>query len=146
LQRSKRDRRARDLKDEGERLDDIRVQLGEEQKREGQLVGEEQAYHRNVARRDALVREISKKNGIKGFDHDSLDKNQWIDFRSRMNELQRRHALAVETTQREGHEKNQEFTLQLQSLHANIATLKAERESLLKQIVRARVLRLAASR
>jgi hypothetical protein len=143
LQRSKRDRWARDLKDEGERLDDIRVQLGEEQKREGQLVGEEQAYHRNVARRDALVREISKNNGIKGFDHDSLDKNQWIDFRSRMNELQRRHVSAVETIQREGHEKNQEFTLQLQSLHANIATLKAERESLLKQIVR--VLHLAAS-
>jgi DNA repair protein RAD50 len=136
LQRSKRDRRARDLKDEDERLEDYRKQLGEEQKREGQLVGEEQAYHRDVARSDALVRDISKKNGIKGFDHDSLDKNQWIDFRSRMNELQRHHASAVETIQTEGHERNQEFTLQLQSLHANVATLKAERESLLKQIVR----------
>lgn len=147
MQRSKRDRKARDLKDEEERLVDIRHQLGEEQKREGQLVGEEQAYHRNIARRDALVREISKKNGIKGFDHDTLDRNQWSDFRLRMNDLQRRHGSTVEGIQTEGQEKNQEFTVQLQTLHANIATLKAERESLQKQIAdRQRVITSAESR
>jgi len=123
------------LRDQEETLVDIRRQLGEEQRREGQLVGEEQAYHKNVARRDALVREISKKNGIKGFDHNALDKAQWSDFRLRMNDHQRSHIAAAEGIQAEGQARNQEFTLQLQTLHANIATLKAERESLQKQIV-----------
>lgn len=98
-QKASRDRKMQDLQDEEERLVDIQRQLGEEQKREGQLLGEEQAYQRNLAKRDTLVRDISKKHGLKGFDSGSLDAQQWEDFRSRMDQIQQKAKTALEATQ-----------------------------------------------
>lgn len=98
-QKSSRDRKVRDRQDEEERVKDTQLQLGTEQKREGQLAAAEQTYHKNLAKRAALVRDISQKNSLKGFDHDELNQDQWADFRSRMGELQRRHVDALETVQ-----------------------------------------------
>ncbi|KAG8832048.1 DNA repair protein rad50 [Serendipita sp. 399] len=135
-QKATRDRKAVDLREEEERLDDMRRQLGEEQKREGQLLAEEQTHHKSVARRDNLVRDVSKKYGLKGFDQGALDKNQWADFRSRINDLQHRRATDLETAQAEGHARNGEFMLQIQNLQADIATLRAERDTLNASIYR----------
>jgi DNA repair protein RAD50 len=98
-QKSIRDRKIRDRQDEEERVKEAQLQLGVEQKHEGQLAAAEQTYQKNLARRAALVRDISKKNGLRGFDHDELNQDQWADFRSRMGELQRRHVDALETVQ-----------------------------------------------
>jgi hypothetical protein len=98
-QKSSRDRKIRDRQDEEDRVKETQRQLGAEQKREGQLAATEQTYHKNLAKQAALVRDISQKNGLKGFDHDELHQDQWADFRSRMGELQRRHADAFETVQ-----------------------------------------------
>ncbi|KAG8827144.1 DNA repair protein rad50 [Serendipita sp. 401] len=135
-QKATKDRKSADLRDEEERMVDMRRQLGEEQRHEGQLLGEEQAHHKNIARRDALVRDVSKKYGLKGFDQGILEKNQLSDFFSRINDLQRRRTMDLEQAQAEGHARNQEFMLQLQNLQAGIATLKAEKDTLNSSISR----------
>lgn len=94
-----RDRKRIALREEEDQLAEIQRQLGDEQKKEGQLLGEEQAYHKNVAKRDTLVHDISRKYGLKGFDGSSLATDQWQDFRSRMDQLQQKARSAVDEIQ-----------------------------------------------
>ncbi|PVG02753.1 putative RAD50-DNA repair protein [Serendipita vermifera] len=133
-QKSIKERKAMDISDEEERLVDVRRQLGEEQTREGQLTGEENAYHRNLARRNALVHEIARKNGLRGFEQDPLDASQWADFRTRMTGIQRNYERSLETVQADGQAKNSDFNAQLQAVQAETTSLKVEKDSLQKQI------------
>ncbi|CCA77996.1 probable RAD50-DNA repair protein [Serendipita indica DSM 11827] len=128
------DRKARDLRDEEERLKDVRRLLGEEQTRLGQLQAEKQAYNRNLTRRDNFVRELSGKYGIKGFDSDSLDQRQWLDFRTRMDDLHRRTLSQFEAMQAEGRVKDNEYNENIRKLQADIAKIQAERDSMAKLV------------
>jgi DNA repair protein RAD50 len=98
-QKSSKERKSSDIKDEEERLEDTRRHLGEEQKKEGQLTSDEKAYQRNVSRRNALVHEIARKHQLKGFEQDNLDASQWTDFRSRMAGIQRNYERSLEAVQ-----------------------------------------------
>lgn len=98
-QRATRDRKIRYRQDEEERVADLQRQLGGEQKREGQFAAAEQNHQKNVAKRAALVRDVGQKNGLAGFNREELSQEEWLDFRSRIGEVQRRHTEKLESLQ-----------------------------------------------
>jgi DNA repair protein RAD50 len=58
-----------------------------------------QAQEQRIADREALIREISGKHNIKGYDHSPLEREKVIEFISRLDGLQRRQNVELEKLQ-----------------------------------------------
>lgn len=58
-----------------------------------------QAHDRRIGEREELIREISDKHNIKGYNHSPLERDKVVEFVSRVGDLQRRQRSEYEKLQ-----------------------------------------------
>ncbi|KDQ20852.1 hypothetical protein BOTBODRAFT_124714 [Botryobasidium botryosum FD-172 SS1] len=100
----------------------------------GRLQGEAKNHAQNLASREELIHTLSAKHEIIGFDHSPLEPHEVKDFGARLDAIRQRRDRELETTQKEGRAKMEEFQDTLQALLTEHTRLKQEKDSVLTQI------------
>ncbi|TFK52414.1 hypothetical protein OE88DRAFT_1401845 [Heliocybe sulcata] len=109
----------------------MHVQLISQQ---GSLEAEKRAQEQRLTEREQLIRDLSTKYQIKGYDYSPLEKEKASEFASRINELLRREAIEAEKIQEEVNAKSKEYQERSRQLHADLERLKQMKSSLRSQI------------
>lgn len=84
-----------------EQIARARRQLGLKQAECGKFENDKAQFERQVERRENMIKEIARRNNIRGFD-DTLDETQIDEFMQRMRKLVKDHNQALERTRKEG--------------------------------------------
>ncbi|KAG1766114.1 P-loop containing nucleoside triphosphate hydrolase protein [Suillus placidus] len=87
-----------DLEDELAKARRSHVELINEH---GELAAEAKAHDRRISEREELIRDISDKNNIKGYNHTPLEREKVVEFVSRLGDLQRRQRSEFDKFQKE---------------------------------------------
>ncbi|KAJ7165382.1 hypothetical protein C8R46DRAFT_1035956 [Mycena filopes] len=117
-----------------EELFGARKQHTELAKEQGTFKAEFEAQQERLSERETLIQKISEKFKIKGYSSLGLDAAQVIEFISKLKDLHRRQRLVVETLQREGRQKTEDFTRKSTELNNALQSSKAQRTLLQNQL------------
>ncbi|KAJ7175865.1 P-loop containing nucleoside triphosphate hydrolase protein [Mycena filopes] len=117
-----------------EELFAARKQHTELAKEQGTFKAEFEAQQERLAERENLIQKISEKFKIKGYSAPGLDGAQVVEFISKLKDMHRKQRSAVETLQREGRQKSEEFTRKSTELNNALQSFKAQRTSLQNQL------------
>lgn len=120
-----------DLEEELAAARKAHVQLISQQ---GSLVAEQRAQEQRLADREELVRELSTKYELKGFDYSPLEKEKVAEFTSRLSDLLRRETMEAEKIQEEANTRNKEYQERSRQLHADLERLRQMKATLRNQI------------
>ncbi|KZT23428.1 P-loop containing nucleoside triphosphate hydrolase protein [Neolentinus lepideus HHB14362 ss-1] len=101
---------------------------------QGSLEAEKRAQEQRLAEREELIRDLSTKYQIKGYDYSPLEKEKAAEFTSRLSDLLRRETIDAEKIQDEVNAKNKEYQERSRQLHADLERLKQMKSSLRNQI------------
>jgi DNA repair protein RAD50 len=85
--------------------------------------------------REELIREISNKHHIKGYNHSPLEREKINEFIYRLGDLQSKQRSEYEKLQSEIRAKNDEFNRKSTQLHTELESLKMQRSNTREQIV-----------
>ncbi|KAG9308463.1 P-loop containing nucleoside triphosphate hydrolase protein [Chiua virens] len=120
-----------DFEDELARARRTHVELINEH---GELAAEAKAHNRRLSEREELIREISDKHNIKGFNHTPLEREKVNEFIYRLGDLQRKQRSEYEKLQSEIRGKNDEFNRKSRQFHTELESLKLQRSNTREQI------------
>lgn len=129
--RRRQEMERQDLEDELGRARKSHVDLVNEQ---GELAAEAKAHERRIAEREELIRYISDKHNIKGYNHSPLEREKVNEFISRLGDLQRRQRSDYEKLQTEAQNKNDEYNRKSRRLHTELESLKMQRTNAREQM------------
>jgi DNA repair protein RAD50 len=104
------------------RLEQVRSKLGDKLTEEGRIEAEKKAYEGQLKERESMVREISIKHGMKGFDGE-LDDIQVQEFMAKISRMSRDQNLVLERIKRD----NEDYTVSAQN---DLSSLLSQRNSL----------------
>lgn len=93
------------------------------------------AHERRIAEREELIRHISDKHNIKGYNHSPLEREKVNEFISRLGDLQRRQRSDYEKLQTEARNKNDEYNRKSRQLHTELESLRMQRSNAREQTV-----------
>ncbi|CAZ80011.1 unnamed protein product [Tuber melanosporum] len=85
-------------------LDRVRRRLGEKLTEEGRIQAEQTAFEAQLVEREKLIKEISRRHGIRGFDS-QLDDSQIREFIDKVSGMSRDQSLTLERIKRENAEE-----------------------------------------
>ena len=85
--------------------------------------------------REELIREISNKHNIKGYNHSPLEREKINEFIYRLGDLQSKQRSEYEKLQSEIRAKNDEFNRKSTQLRTELESLKMQRGNTREQIV-----------
>lgn len=85
--------------------------------------------------REELIREISNKHNIKGYNHSPLEREKINEFIYRLGDLQSKQRSEYEKLQSEIRAKNNEFNRKSTQLRTELESLKMQRGNTREQIV-----------
>lgn len=119
-----------DLKDH---IEDSRRKLGLKQAEYGKHENDKAQFERQVERRERLVKEIARKNNIRGFD-DDLDDMQINDFMQRVQKLFKERSQSLERARREAQAELREAQTLLNELSQRKSALQETKVSARRQI------------
>ncbi|CAL1713176.1 unnamed protein product [Somion occarium] len=121
------DARLQDLEDELAQIRKSHVALTTEQ---GKLEEKLQAQERLIADREELVRDLAAKHQLRGYDHSPLEKEQVLEFTTKLSELQRKQIIEADNIQADSKASNDDYRERLRTLDADLQRLKHRKESL----------------
>ncbi|KAG0697633.1 P-loop containing nucleoside triphosphate hydrolase protein [Suillus ampliporus] len=131
IARNRREVERQDLEDELAKTRRLHVELINEH---GELAAEAKAHDRRISEREELIRDISDKNNIKGYNHSPLEREKVVEFVSRLGDLQRRQRSEHEKLQTGRNSKNDEHSRKLRLLHTELESLRMQRGNAREQI------------
>ncbi|KAG1739598.1 hypothetical protein EDB19DRAFT_1828817 [Suillus lakei] len=131
IARNRREVERQDLEDELAKTRRSHVELINEH---GELAAEAKAHDRRISEREELIRDISDKNNIKGYNHSPLEREKVVEFVSRLGDLQRRQRSEYEKLQTGRNSKNDEHSRKLRLLHTELESLRMQRGNTREQI------------
>jgi DNA repair protein RAD50 len=114
-------------------IENTRHQLGLKQAEHGRHENDKAQFERQVERRENMVREISRRNNIRGFD-DTLDEAQIDEFMHKMRKMIKEHNQALERTRKEGQLEIRETQNALNQISQRKSTLQEVKNLARKQI------------
>lgn len=129
--RNRREVERQDLEDELAKTRRSHVELINEH---GELAAEAKAHDRRISEREELIRDISDKNNIKGYNHTPLEREKVVEFVSRLGDLQRRQRSEFDKLQTGRNSKNDEHSRKLRLLHTELESLRMQRGNTREQI------------
>ncbi|KAG6830973.1 hypothetical protein H0H87_006624 [Tephrocybe sp. NHM501043] len=124
------DTKKQDFEDE---LASLRKQHTELVAQHGGLVAESEAQDQRLSEREHLIHEIGEKYGIKGFHVSPLEREQVVEFLSRLNETKNKHRMELEKLQGDLRAQTEEYTRKQRALDNELSKHKLERGNLSKQ-------------
>lgn len=110
------------------RLEQIRSQLGANQREEGRLEAEKKAYESQLKEREDLVRELSIKHDIRGFDGE-LDDIQIQEFIAKIARLSKNQNLILDRVKQDSQSSISTTQSGLSSLQSKKSSLQQKKES-----------------
>ncbi|KAH8697734.1 DNA repair protein Rad50 [Talaromyces proteolyticus] len=116
-----------------EQIENSRHQLGLKQAEHGKHENDKAQFERQIGRRESMVREISRRNNIRGFD-DTLDEAQIDEFMTRMRKMIKEHNQTLERTRKEGQLEIRETQNTLNQIAQRKSTLQEVKNFARKQI------------
>lgn len=116
-----------------EQIENTRHQLGLKQAEHGKHENDKAQFERQVERRENMVREISRRNNIRGFD-DTLDEAQIDEFMHKMRKMIKEHNQALERTRKDGQLEIRETQNALNQISQRKSTLQEVKNLARKQI------------
>lgn len=131
IARNRREVERQDLEDELAKTRRSHVELINEH---GELAAEAKAHDRRISEREELIRDISDKNNIKGYNHTPLEREKVVEFISRLGDLQRRQRSEFDKLQTGRNSKNDEHSRKLRLLHTELESLRMQRGNTREQI------------
>lgn len=131
IARNRREVERQDLEDELAKTRRSHVELINEH---GELAAEAKAHDRRISEREELIRDISDKNNIKGYNHTPLEREKVVEFVSRLGDLQRRQRSEFDKLQTGRNSKNDEHSRKLRLLHTELESLRMQRGNTREQI------------
>ncbi|KAG1844659.1 P-loop containing nucleoside triphosphate hydrolase protein [Suillus subalutaceus] len=132
ITRNRHEVERQDLEDELAKTRRSHVELINEH---GELAAEAKAHDRRISEREELIRDISDKNNIKGYNHTPLEREKVVEFLSRLGDLQRRQRSEFDKLQTGRNSKNDEHSRKLRLLHTELESLRMQRGNTREQIV-----------
>ncbi|KAF7792625.1 hypothetical protein EIP86_003722 [Pleurotus ostreatoroseus] len=124
------------LKTEGTKLQDLeddlsrsRKEYGEKLTEKGQYEAERKAHVQRVEDRETLIRELSNRFHMKGFDHTPLEREHVAEFITTFTDVRNQQNTATEDIQREYKLKSDDFNAKSRELHGELAGLKSQKET-----------------
>ncbi|KII86927.1 hypothetical protein PLICRDRAFT_665598 [Plicaturopsis crispa FD-325 SS-3] len=114
-----------DLEDELTAARKAHVELVNEQ---GELAAEAKAQERRISEREDLIRVISNKHGIMGYDHSPLERDKVVEFIGKLGALQAKQIQEYEKVQ------SDEYNHKSRELHKELESYKAKKTSTRDQI------------
>jgi len=94
-----------------------------------------QRHQDNIKGREALIRSVGSKYGIKGYEHSPLEGDKAAEFSTRVADLQKKQNQDTETMQTDGHAKNEECQQKLQNLRGELTSVRLQKDNNRSQIV-----------
>lgn len=95
----------------------------------------EQNQERNIRDREALIRSLAEKHGIKGYDHSPLEDDRVLDFELKLKDISRRHNSDLEKLQNAGSARAATLEKKERDLSTKQNRQIVERDSAREQIV-----------
>ncbi|PSR71740.1 hypothetical protein PHLCEN_2v12388 [Hermanssonia centrifuga] len=95
----------------------------------GQLEGEAKAQEERLLKREGIIREVSTKYQLQGYDHSPLEREKIVEFIDRLHALQKRQNQETDKLQNESKQNNDEYNSKSQQLHAQLQRSKTQKES-----------------
>ena len=108
-------------------LEDKRSQLGAKLTEEGRVQAERTAYENQLQERESLVKDISHKLQLRGFDG-QLDDEQILEFMSRVSKMSRDQNLVLERLKRDNEDKMATVQHAVNVLQNKKSSLQQEKE------------------
>ncbi|KAL4080977.1 P-loop containing nucleoside triphosphate hydrolase protein [Scleroderma citrinum] len=133
-QKQKRRRQETERQDLEDELTKARREHVELVDKHGELVAEAKAHERRIIEREELIRGISDKHNIKGYDHSPLEREKVTEFIMRLGDLQRSQRANYEKLQSEARIKNDEYNRKSRQLHTELENLKIQRSNTREQM------------
>ncbi|KAH9947593.1 P-loop containing nucleoside triphosphate hydrolase protein [Amylocystis lapponica] len=132
--RTRREKLAKqqDVEDDLAAMRKAHVELNSEQ---GRLEAEAKAQEGRITDREALIRDISAKQQIKGYDHSPLEREKVLDFITKLSELKRRRNLETDRLQEDSKTRNDEYNAKLRHMHTQLEAFKQQKSNLRDRIV-----------
>ena len=88
-----------------------------------------QRHQDNIKGREALIRSVGSKYGIKGYEHSPLEADKAVEFSTRVAELQKKQNQDTESLQTDGRAKNEEYQQKLQNLRADLTSIRLQKDN-----------------
>ncbi|RXW22871.1 hypothetical protein EST38_g2975 [Candolleomyces aberdarensis] len=120
------ERRKQDIEDE---IANFRDQLSELLSAKGQLSAEAEQQRQRIGEREQTIREISKQHSMHVAGSQSLERDQVVEFMSRIVEIQRRHRTEFEKLQGDLKEKREEYNAKVRKLENESQKYKTQRQT-----------------
>lgn len=125
------ERKKQDIEDE---IISIREHHTELLATKGRLEAEAEAQRVRIAERETMIREVARQYSIT-LSQQSLEREQVVEFSSRIQDVQRRLKSDFERLQQDLSEKNTEYHSKIRRLENEAQTYKAQRQTLREQLL-----------
>ncbi|SCZ98307.1 BZ3500_MvSof-1268-A1-R1_Chr3-2g06284 [Microbotryum saponariae] len=100
----------------------------------GRLLAQKQRHEENVEMRQMLVRELSVKHGIDGYDHDRLGEEEIREFEEKLDEAIAEQAAKVDKIKRTARTNEQQMQAEIQTLKSAQAADESAARTIAQQI------------
>ncbi|KAJ2934603.1 hypothetical protein H1R20_g2487, partial [Candolleomyces eurysporus] len=120
------ERRKQDIEDE---IAGFRDQLSDLLSAKGQLSAEAEQQRQRINEREQTIRDISKQHSMHVAGSQSLERDQVVEFMSRIVEIQRRHRTEFEKLQGDLKEKREEYNAKVRKLENESQKYKTQRQT-----------------
>ncbi|PIL22506.1 hypothetical protein GSI_15195 [Ganoderma sinense ZZ0214-1] len=129
-QKQKRRTQEARLEDAEESIRAARSSHVELMSKQGELHAEERVIEQRMAEREELIRDLSSRFHIRGFEQSPVEREEAQQFLAALNDVKRRQHAETDRLQVESRTRNDEYNVKSRQLHTELESHKQERRSL----------------